>query len=162
MMTSNDEFRKEGKTINTVKIINPKTNEEVSFFLEPWVKDRFDKKVIPDLEKKDKDCVIAIDGKEGCLFEDTLIKTSLGNKKIKNLLKEKEFFVESLDIDNNKLEKGKAKCIYSGEKELFEIETDDGRIVKATKDHKFFVLKNNKIKEVKLSDLKEGDELICQ
>jgi hypothetical protein len=64
-MISNNEYRKKGKTINTVTITNPKTKEDITFFVEPWVKDKFDKKVIPDLEKKDKDCVIAIDGKEG-------------------------------------------------------------------------------------------------
>lgn len=52
-------------TSNVVTIKDPKTKKEVSYYLEGWVKDRFDRKVIPDLHKKDKDCVIAIDGKEG-------------------------------------------------------------------------------------------------
>lgn len=65
MKISNDEFRKQGKSPNVVTIIDPKTKKEVSYFLEPWIKKSFDKKVIPDLEKKDKDCVITIDGKEG-------------------------------------------------------------------------------------------------
>lgn len=51
--------------INVVHVKDPNTDKEVSFFLEPWIKDRFDKKVIPDLKKKDKDCVIVIDGNEG-------------------------------------------------------------------------------------------------
>ncbi|HED06271.1 MAG TPA: hypothetical protein ENI61_06280 [Ignavibacteria bacterium] len=64
-MISNTEFRKQGSTKNVVTIINPKTKKEVSFFIEPWIKNRFDKKIIPDLEEKNKDCVIVIDGKEG-------------------------------------------------------------------------------------------------
>lgn len=37
----------------------------VEYFLEDWVKDRFDNKILPDLKKRDKDCIIAVDGKEG-------------------------------------------------------------------------------------------------
>jgi hypothetical protein len=65
MKIFNEQFRKQGKSPNVVTIIDPKTNKEISFFIEPWIKERFDNKVIPDLEKKDKDCVIAIDGREG-------------------------------------------------------------------------------------------------
>jgi hypothetical protein len=54
-------------TSNVVTVINPKTGEKVSYYLEKWLKDKLDKRVIPDLHKKDKDCIIAIDGKEGCL-----------------------------------------------------------------------------------------------
>jgi len=64
-MISNNKFRKQGKSPNVITIIDPKTKKDVSFFIEPWIKERFDNKVIPDLEKKDKDCIIAIDGAEG-------------------------------------------------------------------------------------------------
>ena len=66
-MTTSDfsKYRKPGKTPNVVTIIDPNTGKEVSYYLEPWIKDRFDNIVIPSLEKKDKDYVIAIDGKEG-------------------------------------------------------------------------------------------------
>lgn len=50
---------------NTVTIIDPKTKKEISYFIEPWIKRKFDDKILPDLRKKDKDCIIAIDGKEG-------------------------------------------------------------------------------------------------
>ena len=49
---------------NTVSVKN--NGKETTYFLEPWIKDRFDNKIKPDLEKNDKDCIIAIDGKEGC------------------------------------------------------------------------------------------------
>jgi len=65
MMISNDIYRKKGKSPNVTTIVHPKTKKEVSFFIEPWIKERFDSKVIPDLEKKDKDCIIAVDGTEG-------------------------------------------------------------------------------------------------
>lgn len=50
---------------NVVEITDIKTGNKVSYYLEPWIKDRFDNKVIKDLQKNDKDCIIAIDGKEG-------------------------------------------------------------------------------------------------
>ncbi len=50
---------------NVVTIKDPKKKIEISFYLEKWVKKRFDNKVLPDLQKKDKDCVIVIDGVEG-------------------------------------------------------------------------------------------------
>ena len=49
---------------NTVTITDA-TGKEVSYFLEPWIKNRFDNKIIPDLRDRDKDCIIPIDGKEG-------------------------------------------------------------------------------------------------
>lgn len=57
--------KKKTKTSNVVHIKDPNTENEVSYYLEGWVRKRFDDKVIPDLYKKDKDCVIAIDGGEG-------------------------------------------------------------------------------------------------
>jgi len=50
---------------NTVKVIDPKTKKEVSYYLEPWVREKFDKKVIPELKTKDKDFFAAFDGVEG-------------------------------------------------------------------------------------------------
>lgn len=65
MMISNNQFRKQGSTKNVVTITDPNTSKETSFFIESWIKNRFDEKIIPDLEFKNKDCVIVIDGKEG-------------------------------------------------------------------------------------------------
>lgn len=50
---------------NVVTIKDPKSGKEISYFLEPWIKKKFDEKIIPDIQKKDKDCIIAFDGKEG-------------------------------------------------------------------------------------------------
>lgn len=50
-----------GKNVVTIK----DGTKEVSYYLEPWIKEKFDNKIIPDLQKKDKDCIVALDGKEG-------------------------------------------------------------------------------------------------
>lgn len=52
-------------TSNTVTIKDLKSEKEITYFLEPWIKKKFDEKIMPDIQKKDKDCIIAIDGKEG-------------------------------------------------------------------------------------------------
>ena len=52
-------------TSNTVVIKDPKSKKEITYFLEPWIKRKFDDKILPDIQKKDKDCIIAFDGKEG-------------------------------------------------------------------------------------------------
>ena len=50
----------------TPTIINPKTGEEITYYIEDKLKKNLDTKAIPSLTKqKDKDCVIAIDGTEG-------------------------------------------------------------------------------------------------
>jgi intein/homing endonuclease len=146
----------------TARVFNEKTKEYIEYFIEDRLKHNLDTKVIPMLSLKDKDCVLAIDGKEGCLSKGTLIKTSKGNIPVEELSKLKSFFVESLDIETDKKEEGKAICFKTGNKEVFEIETIDGRIIKATSKHTFFVMRNNKVYELPLSELNEGDELICQ
>ena len=65
MTIFNNQFRKQGKSPNVVTIIDPKTKKEVNYFIEPWIRNRFDNKVLPDLNKNDRDCIIAIDGTEG-------------------------------------------------------------------------------------------------
>lgn len=146
----------------TARIVEEKTGNVIEYYIEDRLKNSLDKKVIPSLHTKDKDFIVCVDGKEGCLYKDTLIKTSKGNIKIQDLNNGQPFFVNSLDLKTNKSKVNKAICIKTGNKELFEIETIDGRKVKATKDHTFFVLRNKKVYEVKLSNLKEGDKLICK
>ena len=110
----------------------------------------------------DEDRFYIVDGSEGCLSKDTLIKTSSGDLTIEELNNGKSFEVESLNISTKKNEKGKAICLKSGIKEVYEIETTDGRKIKATHNHTFFVLRDGEVIELMLSQLKEGDNLICQ
>jgi len=53
------------------------------------------------------------------------------------------------------------KFEYDIDEELIEVETDDGRKVRCTEDHKWFVRNDNgEIIETKAKDLQEGDDLI--
>jgi len=53
------------KKTNRVVIHDPKYEKPITYYLDPLLKKNLDEKVIPSLQKKDKDCVIVIDGMEG-------------------------------------------------------------------------------------------------
>lgn len=50
---------------NSITITNPKNGEKIKYYMNPRLKKNLDEKVITQLEKKDKDCMIVIDGLEG-------------------------------------------------------------------------------------------------
>lgn len=108
----------------------------------------------------DRDYYINIEGIKGCLSEDTEIITSNGKIKIKEL-KNKINKLLVYDFKTNKTTFADSLLIDSGEQEVFEIETSDGRKIHATENHTFFVKDNGKIIEKKLNELQSGDKLIC-
>lgn len=97
----------------------------------------------------------------GCLDEGTLVLLPDNKQKPLNILP-KEFMIVSYSHELNKDEITKAIKIDSGEKEVFELKLMDGRIVRASSDHVFFVKRNDKLQEIKLKDLKVGDEIFCK
>ena len=109
--------------------------------------------------KLDRDYYINIEGLKGCLSEDSEIITDKGKIKIKDL-KNKINKLLVYDFKNNKTLFSESVLIDSGKQEIFEIETIDGKTIQATKNHTFFIMRNNKIEEIKLKNLNEGDELI--
>jgi len=50
---------------DVVSIYDKKQDKIIKYYLDARLKNSLDEKVIPDLQKKDKDCFIAIDGEEG-------------------------------------------------------------------------------------------------
>jgi len=50
---------------HVVTVDDPKYEKPISFYLDPRLKRNLDEKVIPSLQKKDKDCVLVVDGVEG-------------------------------------------------------------------------------------------------
>jgi len=49
----------------TAKVIDPLTGKKIEYYIETRLKNSLDNKVIPSLHKKDKDCVMVVDGREG-------------------------------------------------------------------------------------------------
>lgn len=64
-----------------IKIFDEKTNQTIEYFMEDRLKHNLDDKVKNALEKKDKDYVICVDGKEGCSPKGTKIMLSDGSWK---------------------------------------------------------------------------------
>ena len=48
-----------------IKIDDPITKTEIKYYMDSRLKNNIKNKILPDLEKKDKDCVLIIDGHEG-------------------------------------------------------------------------------------------------
>lgn len=51
--------------MGTVKIYDKKLGKTIEYYMEGRLKNSLDNKVIPSLQKNDKDCVIVVDGREG-------------------------------------------------------------------------------------------------
>jgi hypothetical protein len=66
----------------------------------------------------------------------------------------------SLDLKTGKVIPSKSEVIVQGEKDFYEIELEDGKKITCTLDHHLFVKRNNKVMELALRNIKEGDELI--
>lgn len=104
-------------------------------------------------------------GIPGCLSGDTIIKgqskslQELYDSGIRNIdtISIKEFIGKKGEVQRHP-RASQSEIFYSGEKDVYEIELENGKKVLATEEHKFF---NHRYKEVMVSDLKIGDNLKC-
>lgn len=103
----------------------------------------------------------AICGK--CLSEDTKINLAYGTRTLKQIFKAyqgNQFSLFSFNMKTKRSEHDTSRIISSGEKELFLITTKSGSQVKASSEHKFFVVTKKRILEKPLSEIKVCDELL--
>lgn len=112
--------------------------------------------------KRNWDYVAVVSGIPGCHGEVVTIKTSEGILPIGDLPTTKPIIVKAMDFERKEIVDAEAYVVPSGDKELFEIETEDGRTIEASADHKFFIMRNRKVEEIELKNLKQGDKLICE
>ena len=99
----------------------------------------------------------------GCLSADTLInviRSKLTRKKLGSMMKTGTFNVPSYNFIKKRIETSQAKIFDSGVKRTFRITTETGKMIDATREHKFFVWKNRKIAEMKLEDIQVGDMMV--
>lgn len=84
-------------------------------------------------------------------------------KKIGEIVKEKKRFkVLSLNLQTFKVEKKEIVDFqeYENNKKLFLLKTKKGREILSTSDHIVYILKENKLKEIPICEVKSGDFLI--
>lgn len=100
-----------------------------------------------------------LDTQSPCLIGDTEIKIVENNKIVNKKIKElpKNITVESYDFDAKNKIKTPGEVAYIGEKDTYSIELEDGTMVSATSNHRFFDDKNN---EIYVSELKTGDYIL--
>lgn len=92
---------------------------------------------------------IYVYGSPGCLSKDTTLKVRRENSEYQTYtieeaylqFNDKKYPIQVLSYNKNGLltYKNIQDIIYSGKKEVFEVIVEDGKIIKATKDHKFYI-----------------------
>jgi len=100
-----------------------------------------------------------------CLHPAVTIKVNendkILNKKISDFKDGEKINTLSWDFENNKIVNSKSEVIKEKkEKDFYEIILENGKRIICTKEHKLFVKRKNKVIELKLKDIKEGDELV--
>lgn len=101
----------------------------------------------------------------GCLFEDTKLETSEGEKTIAEIVNNKlELLIKSFNHETNEIEYRKAidwmSSFDKNDNDWFEIELVDGKKIKLTGNHKVFLPKCNSYKEVRF--LTTEDEFLVE
>ena len=99
-----------------------------------------------------------------CLSEDTILYGQ--TKTLGELYKQGTIFIDTYSLTKKKDKPGcyypiqsKSQIIPSKNKEVYEIELENGKKVIATAEHKFFRQNKQTFEEVELKDLKVGDNL---
>jgi hypothetical protein len=101
-------------------------------------------------------------GITGCLSQDTILYGQ--TKTLEELYKEGSIFIDTYSLTKSKRTyypiKSKSQIIPSGQKEVYEIELENGKKVLATSEHRFFKQNSNHtFSESELKDLKVGDSI---
>ena len=94
----------------------------------------------------------------GCFHPDTLIKTDVGNVKIKDLTPNHK--VLNYNIETNQFEYTNPLWViptpHSSGKEKIELEFEDGTVIKCTTDHEFYTTNRGWVKAI---DLDQTDDI---
>lgn len=100
-----------------------------------------------------------------CLDENEKVKIGTPEnhdyKKLKELEKDTVYPIVSVNLDTGEKEADKGIIVTDKKNEIYEVELDDGRTIRVNNEHPFIVENNNgELKEKKLKNLNEGDEII--
>ena len=99
-----------------------------------------------------------------CLPKGTGVLKGYGTSKkivpIEEVPQDRYVSMQSLNIETGEIEKDKGKCVDSGIVNFYKLNLINGKELIASSNHPFFTLQNGKIREVKLKNIKIGDEIL--
>ena len=102
-----------------------------------------------------------------CLSEDEriiILKNGVEiTKPLKELSKNHTYECISLNMDTGNIENDVCEIVSDRESKLYEVELEDGRVIKVTSNHPFIIRKNNKFISKTIEEgLKIGDDIVCR
>ena len=111
---------------------------------------------------------VVIQGSIGCLKEDTLVRTSIGYRTLKEMYELGKIKVQegvkaplrSIKISTEGGDREVQFVKYNGFSDTYKITMEDGTDLEGTKEHKFRVFRNGKIEWVPLESIEVSDILI--
>lgn len=141
-----------------------------NLFIKKEVPRSYDRKLIAFAKKRNgsiyyldltEACRILALGMTRCLAKGTLIQTEDGIKKIEDLVDGER--VKSYNFETKEIELKPIASFGKGtEKELFEVELEDGRKIFCSEQHTLFIKKEGRIIEKELQNIKVGDDLVTE
>lgn len=108
-------------------------------------------------QENNNDILLLVDGEKGCLSEDTEIYVNGKVKALKYILDRTICNTKAYDFSKKVKVNTKCQVFKTGKKKVYELITVYGKKVQATKNHKFFINRNDKMVERKLRDIKVTD-----
>ena len=115
--------------------------------------------------------VSAIPPSANCILKDQKIQTYEGNLNLEDILKREKLELNNLKrgwynlktplkLNTKDGDSVSNKFYFNGYDEVFDIKLEDGRILTATKRHKFWCVRNNKKQFISVKDLRLTDEIL--
>lgn len=115
--------------------------------------------------------VSAIPPSGNCILKDQKIQTYEGNLNLEDILKREKLELNNLKrgwynlktplkLNTKDGDSVSNKFYFNGYDDVFDIKLEDGRILTATKRHKFWCVRNNKKQFISVKDLRLTDEIL--
>jgi hypothetical protein len=158
--------------VTDIKWREPNGTIRSGWYLDKWLAQNLDK--IPQHLYKGWDCLAIVSGsglvRVGKCHHLGVTKLKIWDDKNLDIINSdylanypdgQIFKTVSWDFNNHRLRISDSLLKKTGKKKVFEVETEDGKKCTITDEHKIFIKRKDNIIELKLKDVKVGDEFVC-